>query len=186
LVEFKIAASLDLGAAEALELGERDVVVEVAFGGTAVGEGDEAELVHMGVVGGEEDAEIGGDAGEDETADAEVVEEGKERGAIEGGVAGLEDEVVFGAGFEALRDRSAAGAGAGGVGEDGMEVVAPAGEVVVDVDDGDTGDVGLAAGVEERFHELFRPGEDFLTAGELEVADDVDDEEGITAVGSLG
>ena len=60
----------------------------------AVGRREDAQAAHVGVVGGEQHADVAGDAGDDDAADLQIVEQRLERGVVEAGVLRLEDEVV--------------------------------------------------------------------------------------------
>src|SRR5690606_35186118 len=71
-----------------------------------------------------------------QAVDAELVEQELERGAVERGMARLEDREVAGRRREKLGERLAA-PGPGAAPEHGAEVAGPVAEVVVDVDRGD-------------------------------------------------
>src|SRR3954462_14765725 len=102
------------------------------------------EIAHVGVVAGEQDADVGGEAGQDQRACAEVLEQGVERGGEEAAVLGLEDEVVIRlVGREQFRDPPAARRRLAAVGDELLKVGLPAAEVVVDVEGGNAG--GAAA-----------------------------------------
>ena len=68
----KISAATDRCPAEAFKLAEGQVVIEVAFGSTAIGEDDHGILMHMSIVGGEQHAKICGDPAENESANLQV------------------------------------------------------------------------------------------------------------------
>jgi len=84
------------------------MIVRLVFGGAAVARHDEFEVVHVGVLRREEHAEIAGDAGEDQRLRFEVRKQHIERGGVETGVLGLEDELILLVGCEELRNRAAA------------------------------------------------------------------------------
>ena len=106
----------------------------VRFRGDAIARHPDAVVAQVRVERGIQDAGIGGDAGDDERRDAEVVEQELERRAVEGRVSGLEHRVVGRGGAHVRGDlgRRAAlrEAGPHHVGK----VRAPVAEIVVRVD----------------------------------------------------
>ena len=108
-------------------------------GHDAVGRGEDLQAAHVGVVGGEQHADVAGDAGHDDAADLQVVEQRVERGGEEAGVLRLEDEVVMLRRAQPPRHPPAGRALPRGSGTRPPEVGSPLAEVVVDVDDRDGG-----------------------------------------------
>jgi hypothetical protein len=137
----------------------------------------ELVLAHVGVVGGEQDAGVGREAGQHETPGAEVGEEEIERRAEEARMLGLEDEVVVLLGREQACHRLAADAVVQAVGDQGAEVRAPAAEVVVDIDDRNAGAPSLAGQGGDPPGDAHGRLQQTLAALELEVVDDVDQKE---------
>ena len=65
-----------------------------SVGGHAIAWNDEMKVAHVGVVGGEQDADIGGHPGQHHRVRLQVVKQRVERRRKERGVLGLENEVV--------------------------------------------------------------------------------------------
>jgi len=79
-LEFEAGGGGRIGLEKAAHVMTGPAVPRLGLGGAAVGRRDYFILTHVGVVGGEEDADVGGEAGEDESARAEG---GDHRGAYE-------------------------------------------------------------------------------------------------------
>lgn len=151
------------------------IVLPGGMGANAILRNEDFEVAHIGVVGGEEHANVGGDAGDDEALRAEMPEEDIECGGIERGVHGFEHEIIVALRAEQSDDFLAGGFGAGF--HDGAEVGLPAAEVVVDVN-------GRNAGGAEAFLQCAQPSshgqgefQGLRRFGELEGVDDIDEEQ---------
>ena len=96
---------------------ERVGVVGLGLRGHAIARHGEMVVAHVGVVGGEEHAEITGHAGQDQRFGAEVGEQHLERRELKARVLGLQHEVIVLLGLQQLGDRLAAHAVAQAVGE---------------------------------------------------------------------
>src|SRR5438105_347907 len=73
---------------------ERIAIVRLGLRRHAIARYYESVVAHVGVVRGEEHAEVGGHTGHDDGARAKMLEQNVERSELEPGVLGLEDEVV--------------------------------------------------------------------------------------------
>src|SRR5947209_3226031 len=131
------------------------------------------EVAHVGVVRGEEHADVAGESGENERLDAEVVEQYVERGGEEAGVLRLEDEVVVLFGAQKLGDRSAGHAVLQAVLQNLLEVRLPLAEVVVDIDDRHARGSRAPLQLGEPARHRQRVAQKFLAAAEVQIVDHV-------------
>ena len=158
-------------------LSQRPVVLRGGVRDDAVGRGVDPEAAHVGVVGGEQHADVSGDAGDDDAADAQIFEQRLERRIVEPRVLRLEHEVVAGGRAHPLRDAAAGRRGGGAMGHRAPEVRAPLAEVVVDVDRRHAGPRRpLLEPRQPRRHRLGLPHEG-LGPGERHVVHDVDQQQ---------
>src|SRR5690606_30730956 len=86
------------------DLAKRIVIVVIGVRDDAVGGREQFEAAHVGIVRGEQHADVAGNPRQNQAADAECLEQGVERRAEETGVLRLQYEVVAGERAEATRD----------------------------------------------------------------------------------
>ncbi len=167
-----------VGAQESLHVLAGGVVEAGGLGRDAILGHPELEVAHVSVVGGVEHAEVAGEAGEDDLARAEIVEQEFERGGVEAGVLGLEHEVVVRSGAQKIDDVGTGAVIAQAEVNLGVEVGLPAAEVVVHIDGGDAarGELLLQGGDAAGG----RAGKVKKAAGfrEVEGVDDIDEQQG--------
>jgi len=88
------------GSQRDLEQGERLAVMSRRNCCHAIAGNDKFELAHMGIDGSEQHALMRGDAGNDQSAGFELIEEGVQRRGEKARMSWLENKVVVGLGFD--------------------------------------------------------------------------------------
>src|SRR2546430_9015856 len=108
LFQLEVGRGAGVGLEDSVHAAEGMVALIRVDGRNAVRGYDELEVAHVCVVGREQDAQISADAGEYESARAEIVQQGVKRRGEEGRVLRLDDKVVLFVGSQELDDRAAA------------------------------------------------------------------------------
>jgi len=143
----------------------------------AIARREQLEVAHVGIVGGEEDADVARDSRQNHTADAERLEQRIERRAEEARVFGLQDEVVAGGRFQPLRDATSGRRPGDTVRDCPSKVGAPLAKIVVDIDRGDSRGVCSPLQCRQPDRHPLRLRHQPVRAVEGEVVDDVDQQQ---------
>jgi hypothetical protein len=139
----------------------------------------------VGVGGGEQHADVGGDAGDDQAAYAELGEQDRQVGGVEAGKLRLDDEVIVAAWGDLAGD-FAAGTIVGLSSLDNAGLVGvPSAVVVVDVDHRDFEPVGFFAQLQNDVRDLIGLGTHGLSAWKIHRVDHVDDQQTDAASGAV-
>ena len=154
------------------------VIFSGGIGNDAVAGNEQFEIPHVSVVGGEEDANVAGNAGEDEFFCAEMRKEEIEPGGIKSGMLGFEHEIILLGGAYSADERLGGAARLQAVIHLSLKVGAPAAEVVVDVDDWRAGGVRFSLERQKFFAHGQRRVQERPASGKVEVVDDIDEQEG--------